>query len=84
MFAKMDRSFASTNTGNSERSLSQITSRRCLVKSIFAYQSPKTVAGAIRVTGIGVKILEELASESDREHKIDSVGTGSPYRVLFL
>jgi len=38
----------------------------------------------IRVKGIGVKIFEELASESDREHKIDSVDTGSPYRVLFL
>jgi hypothetical protein len=33
-------------------------------------------ASNILVKGIGVKIFEELAGESDREHKIDSVGTG--------
>jgi hypothetical protein len=43
--AKVDRSFASTKIGNSERSLTQITSRTCLVKSRFPYQSPKIVVG---------------------------------------
>ena len=41
--AKVEKSFASINTGSNERSLTQITSRRYLVKSRFPYQSPSCV-----------------------------------------